>query len=1125
SNLQQLVDEMIDESTLQPIREIRRDDQLADRLSQELLQLLRAVTLDDGQLRSFIDGLRNSLHLTQGPPGTGKSYLGVVMVRALLIIRKLWQQVNATVGTPPILVLSYKNHAIDEFLCDLIQAEPRLGRGNVDMIRIGGSASMDPRLSSFSERYLGRRDPQVAQLKQTLEWLHDLSNACKALVAQSSSFAGHKADMFDRGQDQSDAAQKKRNRCAYAATEMLMATVIRCNVIQAALEKEDDLQLCWDLDFIREDLSDPHGRKTNRKIKPQKVQQEILKLKEGIQHYVDLGFDQYDDPGEILYMFIRGDRPLPMCAYPPFCPDLAYDEEAPLCEKHRCCFDLEDCSWCRQPVVPGRRACADHACGADDCPYRKLVGEDFCKTHACFTCLKLGDKALMAKDAPPRNVCKKHALCTRCLKPALPEKSYCEDHDLRCRAEDDGKPCANKAVSSYIPFCKKHFHNVMRPGRWRVAEVAEAELASGSEDEPPVRPETTTCQGLTKKKKPCKSRAMPGSNFCNAHAPAKDSFQAHASQGPQSFYQPVKAKEPELPEPPEPSEPAAPEEAPAAPEEAEEAEDFASVASSEGRPPQIEEGRYDNQDEVEEAEGLQHLREVFDTADWSDESSVEEAEEVLEEPQEAEVCGLLDPKQWTWEMTLEERWDSCLLLMASHRELLQQVIGKIKRQSWVHRRDLHEAEVRANTKVYENKSVIGGTIVGCISRLEAIRSTRPFAIVVEEASEVLEPLLFACFCPSTVKLEMIGDHLQLQPSIMQKFTFERINNVNISMFERLIRAPDDHRVPSSVLSVQRRMRKDVCDLTREYYAEITSIEDHEQCWSRRIPGSLAHRSHFQGREIPGVQSHVYLWTHAGSQGKAEVGLSKINRQEADMAVWLAYYLVECGVPKKSIVILTPYKGQLMLMRKILLSDQTGTWLLSRDNTEENQIRLSTVDRFQGDEADVVIASLVVDEHSRTPFVKLVNRMIVLLSRARLGMYILGNTGYFENSRPEKHWQRTFEILKEPCLTSDSKAGPDVGLFEAPRVGAELPLVCPQHTESTFRAAKASQLKLGFCKAKCEEPLSCGHGCHLECHWPKQKHNDACQAMVPSPCSRHDADITCKSVFANSANATGRETVQ
>lgn len=48
----------------------------------------------------------------------------------------------------------------------------------------------------------------------------------------------------------------------------------------------------------------------------------------------------------------------------------------------------------------------------------------------------------------------------------------------------------------------------------------------------------------------------------------------------------------------------------------------------------------------------------------------------------------------------------------------------------------------------------------------------------------------------------------------------------------------------------------------------------------------------------------------------------------------------------------------MLIRKQLLSDQSSTWLLSRDPADVDQIRLSTVDRFQGDEGDVVIASLV-----------------------------------------------------------------------------------------------------------------------------------------------------------------------
>ena len=56
--------------------------------------------------------------------------------------------------------------------------------------------------------------------------------------------------------------------------------------------------------------------------------------------------------------------------------------------------------------------------------------------------------------------------------------------------------------------------------------------------------------------------------------------------------------------------------------------------------------------------------------------------------------------------------------------------------------------------------------------------------------------------------------------------------------------------------------------------------------------------------------------------------------------------------------------------------------------EPDQCIVSTVDRFQGDEADVVILSLVIDAASNTPFVRLLNRMIVALSRPRLGFELL-----------------------------------------------------------------------------------------------------------------------------------------
>lgn len=126
---EQIIQKMLDESLLEPIREIRRDETLRHELVQKLSQLVKETTLDIMQLVSFLDSLCNPLHLTQGPyvrmkhtffefltssvysPGTGKSYLGVVLVRALMIIRSLWLRKSRSTASPPILVLSYKNMA------------------------------------------------------------------------------------------------------------------------------------------------------------------------------------------------------------------------------------------------------------------------------------------------------------------------------------------------------------------------------------------------------------------------------------------------------------------------------------------------------------------------------------------------------------------------------------------------------------------------------------------------------------------------------------------------------------------------------------------------------------------------------------------------------------------------------------------------------------------------------------------------------------------------------------------------------------------------------------------------------------------------------------------------------
>src|SRR5207249_1581733 len=78
-----------------------------------------------------------------------------------------------------------------------------------------------------------------------------------------------------------------------------------------------------------------------------------------------------------------------------------------------------------------------------------------------------------------------------------------------------------------------------------------------------------------------------------------------------------------------------------------------------------------------------------------------------------------------------------------------------------------------------------------------------------------------------------------------------------------------------------------------------------------------------------------------------------------------------------------------------------------DNTDEGvastrplhqQVTLRTVDNFQGEEANIVIISLVRNfsgsgDHDRDTigFLKSSNRSNVLLSRAREGMYLIGNS--------------------------------------------------------------------------------------------------------------------------------------
>lgn len=102
-----------------------------------------------GQLQAICSGCAEQLTLIQGAPGTGKSYVGLAIVRKLII--------SPTPSATRILIVCATNQALDHFLAGVAKFAPN----KQDIVRLGGQ-SKDPDLDRFNIRRL--HQPQNPRL-------------------------------------------------------------------------------------------------------------------------------------------------------------------------------------------------------------------------------------------------------------------------------------------------------------------------------------------------------------------------------------------------------------------------------------------------------------------------------------------------------------------------------------------------------------------------------------------------------------------------------------------------------------------------------------------------------------------------------------------------------------------------------------------------------------------------------------------------------------------------------------------------------------------------------------------------------------------------------------------------
>ena len=142
-----------------------------------------------------------------------------------------------------------------------------------------------------------------------------------------------------------------------------------------------------------------------------------------------------------------------------------------------------------------------------------------------------------------------------------------------------------------------------------------------------------------------------------------------------------------------------------------------------------------------------------------------------------------------------------------------------------------------------------------------------------------------------------------------------------------------------------------------------------------------------------------------------------------MALQLALYLVQNQhVPAHRITILATYTAQLHQL------------LNSRRNFkhELSHVRMTVVDNFQGEENDVIILSLVRNnKRNSVGFLRIDNRICVALSRARNGLYILGNMQLLATASPL--WAHMKNVL-----------------MENGEIGEEIPLSCNRNHRTIYK---------------------------------------------------------------------------
>lgn len=337
---------------------------------------------------------------------------------------------------------------------------------------------------------------------------------------------------------------------------------------------------------------------------------------------------------------------------------------------------------------------------------------------------------------------------------------------------------------------------------------------------------------------------------------------------------------------------------------------------------------------------------------------------------------------WGIRRSIRQLYDS----REGNRENRHQKIARLKERA-------AELEYTINESLFTDARVIACTLTGSAHPL--LQGRRFGTLFIDEAAQALEASCWIAIQKAD-RIVLAGDHRQLPPTIKSPAALS--GGLDKTLMQTIC---ENKPRCVSMLNVQYRMCDEIMQFpNREFYdgqlhsdpsVKYRGILD----WDTAIEWieSETPLENLESLESLENLDRLDRLDHLESPGEllASDGLSRINPAEARQALQSLHdYIERIGRDRilherLDIGIISPYKGQVQLLRRMLRRD--SYWKPLR-----HLISVNTVDGFQGQERDIILISMVrQNEQGQVGFLSDLRRMNVAITRARMKLIIIGHS--------------------------------------------------------------------------------------------------------------------------------------